>query len=91
MSRLAAPPQEQERHSKPYLKGEQGTLREKLNPPPPDLWINHDQLELKSIDSNQEDTGRGSSLMRSTPIDLRGSSSTLDRSRYIAPYSGRTD
>ena len=87
-SRLAAPPQEQERHNKPYLKGEQGTLREKLNPPPPDLWINHDQLELKSIDSNQEDTGRGSSLMRSTPIDLRGSSSTLDRSRYIAPYSG---
>lgn len=73
---------------KPYMKGENGTLREKLNPPPPDLWINHDQLELKSMDSTQDDTGRGSSLPRSTPIDHRGSTSTLDRSRYIAPYSG---
>merc|ERR1719461_1516312 len=81
-----APP-EGDRANKPYLKGENGTLREKLNPPPPDLWINHDQLELKSIDSAQDDPGRGSSLLRSTPIDLHGSSSTLDRSRYIAPYS----
>ena len=83
-----AGPEETERSNKPYLKGENGTLREKLNPPPPDLWINHDQLELKSIDSAQDDTGRGSSMLRSTPIDLHGSSSTLDRSRYIAPYSG---
>ena len=84
-----SPPGEGDRANKPYLKGENGTLREKLNPPPPDLWINHDQLELKSIDSAQDtDTGRGSSLLRSTPIDLHGSSSTLDRSRYIAPYSG---
>ena len=88
-SQMAA--QSDERHNKHYHKGENGTLREKLNPPPPDLWINHDQLELKSIDSNQDDTGRGSSLMRSTPIDIRGSSSTLDRSRYIAPYSGKTE
>ena len=87
MSSSGAP--EEHRGSKPYLKGENGTLREKLNPPPPDLWINHDQLELKSIDSNHDDTGRGSSMMRSTPLDLRGSSSTLDRSRYIQPYSGR--
>ena len=83
-----AQPAETERSNKPYLKGENGTLREKLNPPPPDLWINHDQLELKSIDSGQDDTGRGSSLLRSTPLDLHGSNSTLDRSRYIAPYSG---
>ena len=85
--RGSAPPPPDTRH-KPYMKGENGTLREKLNPPPPDLWINHDQLELKSMDSNQDDTGRGSSLPRSTPIDHRGSTSTLDRSRYIAPYSG---
>ena len=88
-SRMSPPGAPDERGSKPYLKGENGTLREKLNPPPPDLWINHDQLELKSIDSNHDDTGRGSSMMRSTPLDLRGSSSTLDRSRYIQPYSGR--
>ena len=85
-SRMSQPGDD--RSNKPYLKGENGTVREKLNPPPPDLWINHDQLELKSIDSAQDDTGRGSSMLRSTPIDLHGSSSTLDRSRYIAPYSG---
>jgi len=87
MCRRGSAPPPDTRH-KPYMKGENGTLREKLNPPPPDLWINHDQLELKSMDSNQDDTGRGSSLPRSTPIDHRGSTSTLDRSRYIAPYSG---
>ena len=75
--------------NKPYMKGESGALREKLNPPPPDLWINHDQLELKSMDSNQEEGGRASSIPRSTPVDPRGSQSTLDRSRYIAPYSGQ--
>lgn len=73
---------------KSYHKGESGSLREKLNPPPPDLWINHDQLELKSVDSNQEEPGRGSSLRGMTPVDHHGSSSTLDRSRYITPYSG---
>merc|ERR1719219_3382264 len=82
-----AQPAQTERSSKPYLKRENGSMREKLNPPPPDLWINHDQLELKSIDSGQDDTRRGSSMLRSTPLDLHGSSSTLDRSRYIAPYS----
>ena len=44
----ASPPSDQDR-SKPYMKGETGSLREKLNPPPPDLWIHHDQLELKSM------------------------------------------
>jgi len=71
---------------KPYMKGETGSLREKLNPPPPDLWIHHDQLELKSMDSNQDETGIAS-IPRSTPIDHR-SVSSLDRSRYINPYSG---
>ena len=89
------------RGDKSYMKGESGAQREKLNPPPPDLWINHDQLELKSMDSNPDDRGgggdhgaagavavAGSSLARSTPVDLHGSTSTIDRSRFIAPYSG---
>ena len=85
-SRAAAAAEER---NKPYMKGETGPTREKLNPPPPDLWINHDQLELKSLDSNQEEgVGRAPSIARSTPIDVRGSTSTLDRSRYIQPYSG---
>ena len=69
-------------------------MREKLNPPPPDLWINHDQLELKSVDSSQEEQQvRAGSTARSTPLQdhqlHHGSSSTLDRGRYIAPYSGQ--
>ena len=75
---------------KPYMKGETGSERGKLNPPPPDLWINHDRLELKSMDSNPEDRDR-SSLARSTPMDMEiiGSTSTIDRSRYIATsYTG---
>jgi neogenin len=85
-----------DRHNKPYLKGEKNAassslLRDKLiNPPPPDLWINHDQLELRSMDSNQGDEMRAPSLPRSTPVDHRGSTSTLDRSRYITPYSGKS-
>ena len=79
--------------TKPYLKSEHNAsmLRDKLiNPPPPDLWINHDQLELRSMDSNQgEGDLRAPSLPRSTPVDHRGSTSPLDRSRYNTPYSGK--
>jgi len=89
----AAAALEDDRTTKPYLKHEKNaSLREKLNPPPPDLWINHDQLELRSLASNQGEEGGGGgrapSLPRSTPVDHRGSTSTLDRSRYITPYSG---
>jgi neogenin len=91
LSAAAAAVLDDDRTMKPYLKNnENASLREKLNPPPPDLWINHDQLELRSMDSNQgeEGGGRAPSLPRSTPVDHRGSTSTLDRSRYITPYSG---
>jgi neogenin len=91
LSAAAAAVDERTATTKPYLKSEKNAaLREKLNPPPPDLWINHDQLELRSMDSNQgeEGGGRAPSLPRSTPVDHRGSTSTLDRSRYITPYSG---
>ncbi|CAB4066847.1 NEO1 [Lepeophtheirus salmonis] len=56
--------------------------REKLNPPPPDLWIGHDQLELKAIDGDE--TGE-TTLGRSTP-DYR-SASSMDRSRFNGPFS----
>ena len=71
--------------NKSYLIGESSASgqREKLNPPPPDLWIGHDQLELKEMDETGE-----TSLARSTP-DYR-SASSMDRSRnYINPYSGK--
>ena len=72
-----------------------GTLREKLNPPPPDLWIGHDQLELKDISDEAsglsaicDETGE-TTLTRSTP-DYRA---TMERTRnYIqnSQYSGKS-
>ena len=81
-----------ERGNKPYLQPSHPSSvstdrdqREKLNPPPPDLWIGHDQLELKAMDGDE--TGE-TTLSRSTP-DYR-SASSMDRSRnYIIPYSGK--
>ena len=71
-----------------------GTLRDKLNPPPPDLWIGHDQLELKDISDEAsalsaicDETGE-TTLTRSTP-DYRA---TMERTRnYIqnSQYSGK--
>ena len=61
-------------------------VREKLNPPPPDLWIGHDQLELKGIDGDETvDT----TLARSTSPDYR-SASSMDRTRNygVLAYSG---
>ena len=82
-----------ERGNKPYLQPSHPSSvtterdqREKLNPPPPDLWIGHDQLELKAMDGDE--TGE-TTLSRSTP-DYR-SASSMDRSRnYIIPYSGKS-
>ena len=81
-----------DRGNKPYLQSAHPVCttndrdqREKLNPPPPDLWIGHDQLELKAMDGDE--TGE-TTLSRSTP-DYR-SASSMDRSRnYIMPYSGK--
>ena len=82
-----------ERTNKPYLQpvhpssasGDRDQ-REKLNPPPPDLWIGHDQLELKAMDVDE--TGDTTLSSRLTP-DYR-SASSMDRSRnYIMPYSGK--
>ena len=83
-----------ERGNKPHLQAGHPSnnaphdrdQREKLNPPPPDLWIGHDQLELKAMDGDE--TGE-TTLSRSTP-DYR-SASSMDRSRnYVMPYSGKS-
>ena len=71
---------------------ETGT-REKLNPPPPDLWIGHDQLELKDISDEGnsaicDETGETTLTSRSTS-DYRA---TMERTRnYIqnSQYSGK--
>ena len=74
-----------------YMSSEStlGGQKDRLNPPPPDLWMGHDQLELKSMDDGDE-TGE-TSIPRSTPVDYR-SASSMDRSRnFILPYSGECE
>ncbi len=65
--------------------------KERLNPPgaPAELWLGHDQLELKALEEDADETG-DTSIARSTPtVDYR-SASSMDRSRnYIMPYSGQ--
>ncbi len=82
-----------DRLNKSYLSTESGAggQKDRLNPPPgppSDLWLAHDQMELKALDGDE--TGE-TSLARSSPIDYR-SASSMDRSRNFGlPYSGRTD
>lgn len=80
------------RSNKSYHVAEAATngTRDKLNPPPPDLWIGHDQLELKDISDEAsaicDETGE-TTLTRSTP-DYRA---TMERTRnYVqnSQYSG---
>ena len=56
--------------------------------PPPDLWIGHDQLELKELDGDETTE----TIARSTPDYRSGASSIVDGGRtrnYITPYSGK--
>ena len=77
-------------NNKSYMSG-QDPLTEKLNPPPPpDLWIGHDQLELKELDGDETTE----TIARSTPDYRSGASSIVDGGRtrnYITPYSGKSN
>ena len=89
-------PANEPRSNKSYHQAEALTsgARDKLNPshpPPPDLWIGHDQLELKDLSDEAsaicDETGE-TTLTRSTP-DYRA---TMERTRnYIqnSQYSGK--
>ena len=75
-----------------------GTLRDKLNPPPPDLWIGHDQLELKDLSDEAsalsaicDETGE-TTLTRSIMSNEPDYRATMERTRnYIqnSQYSGK--
>ena len=76
-----------------------GTLRDKLNPPPPDLWIGHDQLELKDLSDEAsalsaicDETGE-TTLTRSIMSNEPDYRATMERTRnYIqnSQYSGKS-
>lgn len=73
---------------------------QKTNIKPPDLWIHHDQMELKALEKssvNGEASTSGvasNTLPRSSNQDynqesIHGNSSSLDKRTYIPSYMGK--
>ncbi|XP_043474504.1 neogenin isoform X2 [Leptopilina heterotoma] len=83
-------------------KGYLNEPNQKTNIKPPDLWIHHDQMELKALEKssvNGEASTSGVSsntLPRSNNQDynqesMHGNSSSLDKRTYIPSYMGNND
>lgn len=73
---------------------------QKTNIKPPDLWIHHDQMELKALEKsslNGEASTSGvtsNTLPRSSNPDynqdnIHGNSSSLDKRTYVPSYMGK--
>lgn len=73
---------------------------QKTNIKPPDLWIHHDQMELKALEKsslNGEASTSGvtsNTLPRSSNPDynqdnVHGNSSSLDKRTYVPSYIGK--
>ena len=58
---------------------------------PPDLWIHHDQMELKGMEKNSDGGPSMSGSMTlprsSTPNDLNRSTNSLDKRTYLPGYN----
>lgn len=74
---------------------------QKTNIKPPDLWIHHDQMELKALEKsslNGEASTSGvtsNTLPRSSNPDynqdsIHGNSSSLDKRTYVPSYMGKS-
>ncbi|KOC68698.1 Neogenin [Habropoda laboriosa] len=83
-------------------KGYMKDTTQKTNIKPPDLWIHHDQMELKALEKssiNGEASTSGvasNTLPRSSNQDysqenVHGNSSSLDKRTYVPSYMGNTD
>lgn len=79
-----------DRSKKGYQKGTQ-------NIKPPDLWIHHDQMELKNLEKNQSNDGASSSGAMTLPRSVGANdydphdahhSNSLDKRSYIPSYMG---
>ncbi|XP_050527006.1 neogenin isoform X2 [Daktulosphaira vitifoliae] len=94
------------RSKKGYIKGSTGKAIKAAQSPnlkPPDLWIHHDQMELKSIEKSSQgslDTssgcGQGSTNTydgtdtRVTIHHVPHSTNSLDKSNYVSSYVGNS-
>ncbi|XP_072749484.1 neogenin isoform X4 [Anoplolepis gracilipes] len=83
-------------------KGYMKDSNQKTNIKPPDLWIHHDQMELKALEKsslNGEPSTSGvtsNTLPRSGNLEynqdnVHGNSSSLDKRTYVPSYMGNTD
>ncbi|XP_029169996.1 neogenin isoform X5 [Nylanderia fulva] len=83
-------------------KGYMNDSNQKTNIKPPDLWIHHDQMELKALEKsslNGEASTSGvtsNTLPRSGNLEynqdnVHGNSSSLDKRTYVPSYMGNTD
>lgn len=72
---------------------------QKTNIKPPDLWIHHDQMELKALEKSSlngeaSTSGVSNTLPRSSNPEynqdnIHGNSSSLDKRTYVPSYMGK--
>ncbi|XP_020283453.1 neogenin isoform X2 [Pseudomyrmex gracilis] len=83
---------------KGYLKDS----NQKTNIKPPDLWIHHDQMELKALEKSSLNGEASTSGVTSNTLprssnpeynqdNVHGNSSSLDKRTYVPSYMGNTD
>lgn len=70
----------------------------KQNIKPPDLWIHHDQMELKQLDKHSGNDGASSSGAMTLPRSVGANeydthepqpSNSLDKRTYVPSYMGK--
>ncbi|XP_054015802.1 neogenin isoform X5 [Hylaeus anthracinus] len=83
---------------KSYMKD----VNQKTNIKPPDLWIHHDQMELKALEKSSINGEASTSGVASNTLprpsnqdynqeNVHGNSSSLDKRTYVPSYMGNTD
>ncbi|XP_078035677.1 neogenin protein frazzled isoform X1 [Augochlora pura] len=83
-------------------KGYMKDTNQKTNIKPPDLWIHHDQMELKALEKSSINGEASTSGVASNTLprpsnpeynqeNVHGNSSSLDKRTYVPSYMGNTD
>ncbi|XP_076293127.1 neogenin protein frazzled isoform X1 [Lasioglossum baleicum] len=83
-------------------KGYAKDVNQKTNIKPPDLWIHHDQMELKALEKSSINGEASTSGVASNTLprpsnpdynqeNVHGNSSSLDKRTYVPSYMGNTD
>ncbi|XP_031832745.1 neogenin protein frazzled isoform X7 [Nomia melanderi] len=83
-------------------KGYMKDTNQKTNIKPPDLWIHHDQMELKALEKSSINGEASTSGVASNTLprpsnqeynqeNVHGNSSSLDKRTYVPSYMSNTD